>query len=341
MRKRNRFFLQIVLVAILVVVAAVATYGYALWRWVDQPAVAESMELDVPQGASVVRIAESLRQKVGFAHPRSWALWVRYQGMGNRMRAGEYQLLPGMTPRQLVQLFASGNVLLRSITVVEGSTFAEFRAALSDRSDVTHTLANVTDDELMQTLAGEVVSPEAQFFPDTYRFARSTADIDILRMAYQRMQKELEAAWNTRDPSLTLGSPYDALILASIVEKESALESERSLIAGVFLERLQRNMKLQTDPTVIYGMGTNYTGRLHKGDTQIDTPYNTYTRFGLPPTPICLPGKEALLAATHPVPTDALYFVATGHADGSHTFSKTLTEHNAAVAVLKRNRGIQ
>lgn len=337
---KRRSSLSVVWVLLILLVTATAGYAFSLWRWLDQPVVTQVQIFEVPQGASVIRIGQSLRQQVGMAHPRVWSLWIRQQGLGNRLRAGEYQLQAGMTPRQLVQLLTSGDVLLRSLTVVEGSTFAEFRAALAARDDVRQTLHQVSDDELMRQLSSEPVSPEAQFFPDTYRFARGTPDIDILRVAYQRMQKELQRAWNERDPSLPLASPQDALILASIVEKESALASERPVIAGLFLARLARNMKLQTDPTVIYGLGATYDGRLHKDDLLRDTPYNTYTRFGLPPTPICLPGLDALRAATQPQKTDAVYFVANGTGDGSHTFSRTLDEHNAAVQrYLKRLRG--
>ncbi len=328
MKRRKSLSLAWLLMALIM---AAAGYAFTLWRWLDQPAVTQTQIFEVPQGASVTRIGQSLHQRIGLAHPRLWSLWISQQGLGNRMRAGEYQLQSGMTPRQLVQLLTSGNVLLRSITVVEGSTFAEFRAALAARDDVRQTLHQVSDEELMRLLVNEPVAPEAQFFPDTYRFARGTPDIDILRVAYQRMQKALQDAWNERDPALPLESPYEVLILASIVEKESALARERPVIAGLFLARLARNMKLQTDPTVIYGLGASYGGRLRKDDLLRDTPYNTYTRYGLPPTPICLPGFGALRAATQPQKTDAVYFVANGAADGSHTFSRTLDEHNAAV----------
>jgi UPF0755 protein len=264
-------------------------------------------------------------------HPRIWALWARYQRLGSKIKAGEYALAPGSSPEQLLQLLTSGDVMLRSLTIVEGSTYAELRRAIDKRTDIKHTLNDLSDAELMQLLGSAERHPEAQFFPDTYQFAKGIADIDILRMAQQRMQRELAAAWATRAPGLLLNSPYEALILASIVEKETALASERPLIAGVFIERLSRGMLLQTDPTVIYGLGANYDGNLRKVDLLRDTPYNTYTRTGLTPTPICLPGAAALRAAVNPQRTGALYFVATGKGDGSHYFSRNLNEHNAAV----------
>lgn len=331
MKRKRRYtgWVLSLLVAVILLVAVGA--GVAAKQWFNQPAIVQNTVFEVPRGASVTRIAELLQQQVGLRHPRLWSAWVRYQQLGNKIKAGEYQLQSGMTPLQLVQLLSSGNVLLHNLTVVEGTTFAELRKALAARDDIEHTLTTVSDEALMRLLTDEPVSPEAQFFPDTYRFARGTRDIDILRIAYERMKKELDSAWQRRDPALPLNSPYEALILASIVEKESALASERPVIAGLFLERLARNMRLQTDPTVIYGLGDRYDGNIHKDDLLRDTPYNTYTRYGLPPTPICLPGASALLAAVQPQTTGAIYFVATGKGDGSHYFSRTLEEHNAAV----------
>ena len=315
--------------ALLLLLVGVAFIGYAN-SWLNSPSIADSVVFDVPRGASVNSVAVNLQQQGWLAHPKLWSWWARYQKLSGQLKAGEYQLQPGMTPAQLLQLFASGNVILHSLTIVEGSTFAELRAALRQRDDVEQTLAEVSDDDLMDKLGAAGVFPEAQFFPDTYQFAKGTRDVEILRIAYQRMQNELQEAWQTRTADLPLANAYEALILASIVEKETAMRAERPKIAGVFIERLMRGMRLQTDPTVIYGLGEQFDGNLRKADLLRDTPYNTYTRAGLPPTPICLPGAEALRAAVNPDNTGAIYFVATGKG-GTHYFSKTLQEHNAAV----------
>lgn len=313
-------------------IALTAAGSVYAWRWLHQPILdTPAGNFEVVRGSSVSRIANDLQQAGWLRHPRLWATWAGYQQVSNKIKAGEYALKPGMTPEQLLSLLTSGNVILRSLTIVEGSTFVEFRRALASRTDIRHMTKGLSDSELMRLLAMPDVHPEAQFFPDTYQFAKGSSDVDILRMAQQRMQRELAAAWQARDPGLVLDSPYAALILASIVEKETALASERPLIAGVFIERLARGMRLQTDPTVIYGLGQRFDGNLRKADLLRDSPYNTYTRTGLPPTPICLPGTAALRAAVKPQRTGALFFVATGKGDGSHHFSRNLNEHNVAV----------
>lgn len=327
----RKAFKSVSIVFCLVVVLAVACSAYA-WRWLHQPITeVQSGRFEVVRGSSVMGIAANLQQAGWLRHPRLWAAWARYQQVSNKIKAGEYALTPGMTPQQLLDLFTSGKVILRSVTIVEGSTFAELRRALASRADITHMTANLSDRDVMRLLGMQEVHPEAQFFPDTYQFAKGSSDIDLLRMAQQRMQRELAAAWQARDAELLLASPYEALILASIVEKETALASERPMIAGVFIERLARGMRLQTDPTIIYGLGQSFDGNLRKADLLHDSPYNTYTRTGLPPTPICLPGTAALRAAVNPRRTGALFFVATGKGDGSHHFSRNLNEHNVAV----------
>ena len=215
--------------------------------------------------------------------------------------------------------------------MIEGATFAEFLDALDQHPHVTHTFKGKTPAQIMSALGHPGQNPEGEFFPDSYRFAANTTDAIILGLAYEGMQRTLAAAWRTRAADLPFDTPYQALILASMVEKEAALKSERALIAGVFVNRLRKGMRLQSDPTVIYGLGDKYDGSIHTRDLTADTSYNTYTREGLPPTPIALPGREALLAAVHPAATDALFFVATGLGDGAHHFSSTLEEHNAAV----------
>jgi UPF0755 protein len=327
--KKSNTLVWILLPVVLLLLAG--AFGVSVKHWFEAPVITQDRIFEVPRGVSVARVAQLLQQQLGLQHPLWWSGWIRIQRMGGKIKAGEYQLRAGMTPLDLQRLLTSGEFLLHSITVVEGTTFAEFRHALAMRDDVDHAWAALSDAEIMRQFTSQEVSPEAQFFPDTYRFVRGARDADILRRAYERMQSELDSAWQQRDPSLSLTSPYQALILASIVEKESALSSERPVIAGVFLERLARNMRLQTDPTVIYGLGDRYDGSIHKDDLLRDTPYNTYTREGLPPTPICLPGASALKAVMNPQRTGAIYFVASDQGDGSHYFSHTLAEHNAAV----------
>jgi UPF0755 protein len=231
----------------------------------------------------------------------------------------------------LLALLSSGQVMLHSITFIEGSSFVDVRNALAANEAVLNENANRSDADIMRALGEPELHPEGQFFPDTYRFPRGTTDLELLTIAHRRLQDELRKVWETRATDLPLASSYEALILASIVEKETALARERAQISGVFVERLRRGMRLQTDPTVIYGMGLSYSGNIRRADLSRDTPYNTYTRPGLPPTPIAMPSRESLQAAVQPDVTGALFFVATGAGDGSHYFSKTLAEHNLAV----------
>jgi UPF0755 protein len=259
-------------------------------------------------------------------------LYARATGADARIRAGEYAVPAGTTPRSLLALLESGAVIQHAVTIVEGWTFRELRAALEAEPYLDHTLAGQDEAAVMVALGEPGMPAEGLFFPDTYLFGKGTTDLEILRLARNRMRRELEAAWAARAADLPVHSAYEALILASIVEKETALASERPRIAGVFTERLRIGMRLQTDPTVIYGLGTDFDGNLRRADLERDGPYNTYTRAGLPPTPIALPGAEALRAAVNPDERGELYFVATGLADGSHEFSRTLKEHQAAVS---------
>ena len=329
MRRLLRF------IAILILLFAGAI-GVALWRahaWLDTPIAALDTQqiFEVEKGASLRSIAENLNRRGIVQEPEVWILWARLTGRSGGLKAGEYQLMPGLTPRTLLQLLSSGQVILHSITFIEGSRFLDIMKLLNAHEAVIHKASALSTEELMQMLGAPGVHPEGQFFPDTYRFPRNTTDIDLLSMAHRRMTQELDKAWNGRAKDLPLATKYEALILASVIEKETALESERPIIAGVFVERLKRGMRLQTDPTVIYGIGESYDGNIRRVDLLRDTPYNTYTRSGLPPTPIALPGLGSLNAAVHPELTGALFFVATGKGDGSHYFSKTLAEHDAAV----------
>jgi UPF0755 protein len=305
------------------------------------PAAAPS-RIQVAQGASVRAVLARLEGE-GVVHSARAVLWyLRLRGEHPSVQAGTYEIPAHASPAEIITMFEEGRVLLEQLTVVEGSTFADFLELLAHEPDVTHTLAGKTPAEVMAALGHAGENPEGRFFPDTYRFAANTADTVILGMAYEKLSQALAAAWSVRSPKLPFDSPTQALILASMVEKEAQLKSERTRIAGVFVARLRKGMRLQSDPTVIYGLGAQYDGQIHTRDLLTDTSYNTYTRAGLPPTPIALPGRESLLAAVQPDETGELYFVASGLGDGAHHFSKTLEEHNSAVkaylARLRRQR---
>jgi UPF0755 protein len=254
---------------------------------------------------------------------------VRLRGHRPNVHFRMYEIPARASPAQILEMFEQGRVVLEQLTVVEGSTFADFRRELDQHAAVTHTLAGKSASEVMAALGHPGDFPEGRFFPDTYRFSAKTTDRDILLLAYNAMQKLLDTAWPQHSPDLPFDTAYQALILASIVEKETGVSAERPRIAGVFVSRLRKGMRLQSDPTVIYGLGESYDGYVHTRDLISDTPYNSYTRAGLPPTPIALPSREAVLAAMHPQETGDLYFVATGN--GGHHFSRTLEEHNVAV----------
>ena len=319
--------------AVLVLLAASgAALATLAWRELNAPLSIEAAEgewLRVPSGTPFHRVAAELGQRGLLDKPYLLRWYAGATGDATRVRAGEYQLLPGTTSLTLLAKLIAGDVYLHQITIVEGSRFAEALAALRAHPAIAAT--ELDGPAIMSALGAPGVHPEGQFFPDTYRFPYGTSDLDILRLAHEALTVRLQEAWRNRSPDLLLKTDYDALILASIIEKETSLPAERKLIAGVFHERLRRNMRLQTDPTVIYGMGDAFDGDLRDGDMHRDTPYNTYTRAGLPPTPIALPGAGSIEAAVAPEITGALYFVATGRGDGSHYFSATLEEHEQAV----------
>jgi UPF0755 protein len=319
--------------AVLVILGLAAAGGY-LWlqRQFQAPGPAAAVtRVEVVPGASVRGVLNQLETLGAVRSTRAIVWYLRLRGAHPRMQAGVYEIPPGASPGQIIALFEEGKVVLDQITVVEGATFAEFIDALDQHPHVIHTLRGKTPREVMSALGHAGAGAEGEFFPDTYRFAANTTDAVILELAYAGMQRSLAAAWAARATDLPFDCPYQGLILASLVEKEAALKSERALIAGVFVNRLRKGMRLQSDPTVIYGLGEKYDGYVHTRDLTTDTLYNTYTREGLPPTPIALPGRESLSAAMHPASTAALYFVATGLGDGAHHFSATLEEHNAAV----------
>jgi UPF0755 protein len=260
-----------------------------------------------------------------------WQLLARRLGVAGRLQVGEYALDPGTTPRQLLLRMREGKVISHRFTIVEGWNLRELRAALARAQPLEHETAQLDDAALMKALGQPGMHPEGRFLPETYVYTRGDSDLDVLGRARAAMDKALDAAWESRVPGLPLRSKEEALVLASIVEKETGVAEERPRIAGVFLRRLELGMKLQTDPTVIYGMGEKYAGNIRRADLSTDTPYNTYTRAGLPPTPIAMPGVAALQAATHPAPGNALYFVAVGDGSGRHVFTRSLVEHQAAV----------
>ena len=312
--------------------------GAIAWLWLDNYLSAPldlpvtGYVLDIERGASLTGVAGRLARAGILRYPRAFVVYGRATGRAADIQAGEYVLSADATPLSMLDQFISGQVKLHPLTILEGWTVPELLSALARHPAITQTLTIETAQELAGVLELEYAHAEGWFFPDTYLFPRGTTDIELLKQAHSLMVERLADAWQSRAVGLRLNSPYDALILASIVERESALESERAQIAGVFLRRLSQGMRLQTDPTVIYGLGSSFDGNLTKRQLGADTPYNTYTRKGLPPTPIALPGDSALRAAVNPDSGNALYFVATGRNDGSHTFTATLAEHNRAVA---------
>jgi len=293
------------------------------------PQVTTPFEFIVKPGTSLKGLSRQLTEQGLLPEPQLFWLLGRVMDQATGIQAGTYRLESPVTPLQLLQKLNSGDVVPISVTFVEGMTFADMRARLAKTENVKITLQGVSDAEILTRIGAPEAYPEGLFFPDTYRFSAGTTDLDILKKSYQAMQKKLAEAWAMRDADLPYSSPYEALIMASIIEKETGRSEERPLIGSVFVNRLKLPMRLQTDPTIIYGMGQKFDGNIRKRDLTTDTPYNTYTRDGLPPTPIAMPGWGSLLAAVKPAQSDRLYFVAKG--DGSHYFSGSLVEHNRAV----------
>jgi UPF0755 protein len=307
------------------------------WGWMEYRAFLEtplniqdgSVIYQVRKGATLSSVAADL-ESAGIIEDARYLSWYgRYTDQARKLRAGEYRLTEDLVPDTLLALLVSGRSVEYELTLVEGWNIRQVRAAVAAHEALVHDTAELDEAALMAELGRPGVHPEGRFFPDTYRFTRGTSDLAFLRRAMERMDAQLEAAWAGRADGIPLNNPEEALILASIVEKETGQASERHDIAGVFARRLEKGMKLQTDPTVIYGMGERFDGNIRRKDLREDTPYNTYVHRGLPPTPICMPGREALDAAVNPADGKALYFVSRG--DGSHAFSATLKEHNAAV----------
>lgn len=299
----------------------------------------EGAEFEVVSGTSFRTVSDELAAQGIIDHPDIFRAYARWKGQAGAIQAGDYRIAPGTTPVGLLEQFTSGAVQLYSFTIIEGWNQWELLSALHDHAQIDASLTDEDWPALLAEFGADGTHPEGLFLPETYHFPRGTSDRKVLQQAYEHMQDVLAEEWAGRAENLPIATPYEALVLASIIEKETARADERSRIAGVFVRRLEKRMRLQTDPTVIYGIGKGFNGNLTRQGLKTDTPYNTYTRRGLPPTPIALPGRAAIHAAVHPASGDELYFVATGLGDGSHTFSATKDEHDAAVSLyLQRLR---
>jgi UPF0755 protein len=324
--------LWILLLLVLVLGAAAAAGRIWLGEQFEAPGPAsQSLRVTVAPGLSVRGVLGRLQNAGALQCAMCTQLYLRLTGRTLTIKAGDYEVDAHASPSDVIEMLEQGRVILEQLTVVEGTRFSDLRQELSANPHVHSLLAGRTDAQVMAAIGHPGEAPEGRFFPDTYRFASGTTDVEILKLAYASMRDALADAWNMRAADLPLQSQEQALVLASMVEKETGLPAERPRIAGVFMARLRKGMRLQSDPTVIYGVGAAYDGHVHERDLTTDTPYNTYTREGLPPTPIALPGRAALLAVVRPEETGDLYFVATGDGQGGHHFSATLAEHNQAV----------
>ncbi len=299
--------------------------------------LAEPQTIVFSRGSSIRTLANQLIEKGVLEHKNYLIIWGKVKHKSTRLQAGEYLLISGMTLENLLEHMVAGKVVQHRITFIEGFTFRQILEIIQQNPLITQDLKNLTDEEIMKKLGFEGEHPEGRFYPDTYHFSRGTSDVEILKRAYAAMTEILEQEWSQRQENLPFKSSYEALIMASIVEKESAVAEERPIIAGVFVNRLRKNMRLQTDPTVIYGI-ENFDGNIRFRDLRKDTPYNTYTRHGLPPTPIALPGKGSIHATMHPAETEYLFFVSFSDGSGRHQFSTNLKDHNKAVNKYQRSR---
>lgn len=327
-----KFIIKLLIVCILLAVAG-GVY------WTRQPIIASSaqpIEFEIKSGSSVRSGTRQIAAAGAPLNPILFEALFRVAGRGANIKAGYYLLKPGATPTDLLAQLMRGEFEQVSLAVIDGWTFRQMRQVVDASAGLRHDTAQMTDAELLGKITPDYTNPEGLFFPDTYVFAKGTSDLQLYKRAYAALQLRLNEGWEHRAASLPYRSPYEALIMASIVEKETGRPEERSMVAAVFVNRLKLGMLLQTDPTVIYGMGGRYQGQIHKRDLQADTPYNTYVRAGLPPTPICLPGGASIAAALGPAETDALYFVSRG--DGTSQFSSRLDDHNRAVAQYQLQR---
>ncbi|MDO9404273.1 MAG: endolytic transglycosylase MltG [Polaromonas sp.] len=320
----------------LVFLVALLVFGGALW-WLHEPLPlrltppAQVLDLEIEPGSSANTVAETVTASGVDVPAVLLQAWFRVSGQARQIKAGSYEVVPGTTPRRLLSMLVRGEEALKSVTLVEGWNFTQVRAALLKAEQLTPDSQALPPEMLMEKIGKPGVHPEGRFFPDTYTYAKGSSDLAVLKRAARAMDRRLEAAWALRNPDTPLKTPEQALILASIVEKETGKASDRAQIGGVFSNRLRIGMLLQTDPTVIYGLGTQFDGNLRRRDLLADTPYNTYTRAGLPPTPIAMPGRASLLAAVQPAPTKALYFVSRNDGSGNSHFSDNLDDHNRAV----------
>ena len=317
------------------VVAAAAVAGGFAW-WSEQPITTEepAIEFTISKGATAGVAGQQMAQAGVPIQPLMFNVLARATGKGNKLKAGSYELKPNTTPMRLIDQLVRGEFAQEQLTIIEGWTFKQMRAAIAAHRGLKHDTLELSDKELMEKINPDFKNPEGLFFPDTYLFAKGSSELQIFKQAHQMLMQHLGDAWSKRAPNLPYTNPYEALTMASIVEKETGQKSERSMIAAVFVNRLKLGMLLQTDPTVIYGMGSRFDGNIRKKDLETDSPYNTYLRTGLPPTPISLPGVQSLMAAMAPAKTGALYFVARGN--GTSQFSDNLTDHNRAVNQYQR-----
>lgn len=326
---RKRLFKLGILLFVLAV-AGLSWIWFDVNHYMDEPMpIPQSQTFEIKPGSNFVRVVNELKQAGLITQSRYLRWYGRLTGKARQIKAGEYKIIVGLTPRQLLDMMIKGKVRQYALTLVEGWNFRQVMDAVHSHPALEHTLQGLNNAAIMAQLGYPKEHPEGRFLPDTYHFPKGLSDLAFLKRAYEAMAQTLAQEWEGRAVGLPLQTPYEALILASIVEKETGLASERRAIAGVFVRRLERGMRLQTDPTVIYGMGERYDGNIRKKDLLEDTPYNTYQRAGLPPTPIAMPGRDALYATLHPDESQNIYFVSRGN--GSHHFSATLEEHNNAV----------
>ncbi|MGK5080134.1 endolytic transglycosylase MltG [Janthinobacterium sp. HLX7-2] len=326
------FFKKLIVSSVIVAIGAGGTFVY----WAQQPITTdgEAIPFTIAPGSGAHAAGQQIADAGVPIVPILFNILARIEGKTSKIKAGSYELKPGTTPQRLITQLARGEFAQESLTIIEGWTFKQMRLAMANHPGLKHDTVGISDKELMAKISPEYMLPEGLFFPDTYLFAKGASEMQIFKQAHTALIGRLSEAWFKRDPALPYKNPYEALIMASIVEKETGQKSERAMIAGVFVNRMKTGMLLQTDPTVIYGMGDSYQGKIRKRDLEADTPYNTYTRGGLPPTPIALPGAQSLTAALAPARTQALYFVARG--DGTSQFSSNLPDHNRAVNQYQR-----
>lgn len=330
------FLKKLLIWAIVLFLCLGAAASWAFYRWIDTPILNEqgSIEFTIKSGSNIRSAARQLNSAGIPIQPYLFELLARVQGKAGNLKAGSFELNSTETPRELLQKLVEGKFSLTSLGIIEGWSFKQMRNAINAHPQIRHDTITMSDRELMKAIGSEFEHPEGLFFPDTYRFAKNSSDVQVYQLAHQAMLTRLDEVWKKRAENLPYKTPYQALVMASIVEKETGQASERGMIASVFVNRLRVGMLLQTDPTVIYGMGDQFKGNIRKRDLTTDTPYNTYTRAGLPPTPIALPGLDSLKAALNPEPSNAYYFVARGN--GTSQFSENLSDHNKAVNKYQR-----